>query len=110
MQPAAAIPPYDRDSLLRLKGMRVRVPTKNGKGYWWMEIKATTFISENSAAVFVEGCAASGNARWVELSVVRFHNHCFDPLRLAIHKARSLNKTRGDQALPGVSSCAGPHA
>lgn len=110
MQPAAAIPAYDEESLKTLVGLRVQVPKKNGKGTWWMEIKEVRFFTPNSAAFWVKGGPASGKARWIDPAFVRFRKHCDDPILIAIHKARSLNKSRGGQESHGVSSCAGHHA
>lgn len=111
MQPWMTIPPYVPGEVEKIVGTQARAPKKNGRGYWWVDIKEVFWCSEREAVVTVKGFRASGRAWkvYLYLSSLRFRNHCDDPLVLALHRARGLSKSRGDQEPHGVSSCASPH-
>lgn len=89
MQPAASIPPYSKEAVERLKGLRCSVPTKsNATKVWWVEIQEVLYIGPHSVAVKVAGHHMFGKPRWIELKNLRWNNQLSDPLLIELHKAR----------------------
>jgi hypothetical protein len=93
---AAAIPPYDPETLPTLIGAWVAYPRRSRPSKrWWGEITHVRFVNENSAAVFVTpNSKKAGKPKWLNILDIRFRKQIDDPLILAMRKAEFNEKMR----------------
>lgn len=85
-QPAAAIPPYDPESLQTLVGGWCYIP-KLAWGSFVADIVGVDLIDDDHALLKV--CAPGHSSKWVPISECRWIGHLDDPLLKAMHKARA---------------------
>lgn len=93
---AAAIPPYDPETLPTLIGAWVSFPkATRPTRCWWGEITHVRFVNENSAAVFVRpNSHRAGKPKWIDIRLIKFRKEVKDPLILAMRKAEFNEKMR----------------
>ena len=93
---AAAIPPYDPETLPTLIGAWVRYPAeKNPHKNWYGEVTHVCFVNENSAAVFIRpNSRRAGKPKWLDIRLIKFRKEIKDPLILAMRKAEFNEKMR----------------